>query len=521
MAFGAHPIARLPGFCAAGLVFLVTVGSLAAVIGRAESAPSLGPADWAAVRFTLLQAVLSAAFSVVLAVPVARALARRQFLGRRLLVTLLGAPFILPVIVATLGLLAIFGRSGVISTVLGWVGLPPVQIYGLQGVVLAHVFLNMPLATRLVLQGWLSIPAEHFRLAASLGFAVSDIGRTLERPMLRSVLPGAFLVIFLICTTSFAVALVLGGGPKGTTVELAIYQAFRFDFDLAKAALLALILVAICGVAAVLVTGVALPTGFGGGLDRSVLRWDARGRGARILDGAYIFFASAFLLLPLGMVVLDGLPGLRGLPVSVLQATVRSILVALSSMVLTLVLALSLALLAQNSRRITSGLVDGLGAMSIAVSPLVIGTGLFIVVFPIADPVALALPITALVNAIMSLPFVYRAVRPALTDIEANYGRLSSSLGLTGFARLRIVIIPRLARPLGFSAGLAAALSMGDLGVVALFADPDQATLPMHLYQLMGAYRMQEAAGAGLVLLTVSLALFWLFDRGGRLNVND
>ncbi len=297
---------------------------------------------------------------------------------------------------------------------------------------LAHVFFNLPLATRLILQGWLSIPAERFRLAASLGFTAADIARTLERPMLRAVLPGAFLVIFLICTTSFAVALALGGGPRGTTVELAIYQAFRFDFDLGKAALLSLIQVAICGVAAVLVSQVALPSGFGGGLDRIVSRMDARGTGIRALDTVIIAGAAAFLLLPMAAIVVDGVAGLALLPSSVLQATIRSLLVALSSAGLTIALALSMALLAQHSRRPASSLVDGIAALSITVSPLVIGTGLFILVFPVADPVALALPITALVNAIMSLPFAYRALRPSLSDIDAVYGSLSSSLGLTG-----------------------------------------------------------------------------------------
>ena len=86
---------------------------------------------------------------------------------------------------------------------------------------------------RLILQGWIAIPAERFRLAASLD---APVGRLLERPMLRRIAPGAFAVIFVICLSSFAIALTLGGGPRATTVELAIYQAVRFDFDLARAA---------------------------------------------------------------------------------------------------------------------------------------------------------------------------------------------------------------------------------------------------------------------------------------------
>ncbi|MGB8621330.1 MAG: thiamine/thiamine pyrophosphate ABC transporter permease ThiP, partial [Paracoccaceae bacterium] len=240
------------GIGVAALILALTLGTLTAVFLRAEAFSALGPADWAAVRFTLLQATLSAALSVTLAVPVARALARRQFPGRGLLITLLGAPFILPVIVAVLGLLAVFGRNGLFNAGLAWLGLGPVSIFGLQGVLLAHVFFNLPLATRLILQGWRDIPSERFRLAASLGFSARDVTRWLERPMLRTVLPGAFVVIFVICMTSFAVVLTLGGGPRATTVELAIYQAFRFDFDLSRAALLSLVQFSLSALAAAL-----------------------------------------------------------------------------------------------------------------------------------------------------------------------------------------------------------------------------------------------------------------------------
>ncbi|MFW5654576.1 MAG: thiamine/thiamine pyrophosphate ABC transporter permease ThiP, partial [Roseicyclus sp.] len=218
----------------AALVVLAVLGPLLAVALAAEGPGRLGPAETAAIRFTLLQALLSAAASVVLAIPVARALARRRFRGRMLLVALTGVPFILPVIVAVLGLLAIFGRAGWLNDALGGLGAAPVSIYGLGGIVLAHVFLNLPLAVRLLLQAWLAVPSERFRLAASLGFSARDMRRHFERPVLRAVLPGAFVIVFLICASSFAVALILGGGPRATTVELAIYQAFRFDFDLGR-----------------------------------------------------------------------------------------------------------------------------------------------------------------------------------------------------------------------------------------------------------------------------------------------
>jgi thiamine transport system permease protein len=309
---------------------LLCLGTLAVVLARA-GAVALTPADWAAVRFTLLQAALSAGLSVALAVPVARALARRRFPGRAALIAVMGAPFLLPVIVAVLGLLAVFGRGGWLNGGLAALGLPAVSIYGLGGVVLAHVFLNLPLAVRMILTGWQAIPAERFRLAAALGLGSREVFRHLERPMLRPVLPGAAVAIFLVCLTSFAVALTLGGGPRATTVELAIYQAVLFDFDLGRAAALAAVQFALSGAAVLLAARVALPTGFGAGLDRPVARWDAAGTGLRALDAALIGAAALFLLVPLGAVVGAGLPGLADLPASVGAAALRSVLVALGS----------------------------------------------------------------------------------------------------------------------------------------------------------------------------------------------
>lgn len=499
--------ARWPGAIAAALVLVLTLGTLGAVAWRAEWGGGLAAADWAAIRFTVVQALISALLSVLLAIPVARALARRRFLGRQLLITLLGAPFILPVIVAVLGLLAIFGRGGIVNDGLGWFGIEPISIFGLHGVVLAHVFFNMPLAVRFILQGWLSIPAERFRLAASLN---APVGRLLEWPMLRAVVPSTFLVIFLICLTSFAVALTMGGGPRATTVELAIYQAVRFDFDLGRAALLACIQFVLCVVAAVLAWQVTGNDPIGTGLDRVVQRWDL----ARpAVDFTAIGLAALFLLLPLAMILLRGIPGFPELPGTVWAAALRSVLVALGSSALCVSMALALALRG-------GVMVSVVGVMPLAASGLVVGTGAFLLVFPFVRPSDVALLVTMLVNATLALPFALRSVAPAVTQIKQDYGRLALSLSITRWSWVRLIVLPRVRRPLGFAAGLAAALSMGDLGVIALFAGQAEETLPLAMYRLMGAYRMETAASAALLLVAISFALFWVCDRWGRADAD-
>lgn len=530
MARGAHALspsrALPPGLAAGGgaallLVLALTLLPVAALLARAEPGRGLGPAEWAALRFTLTQAVISAALSGLLAVPAARAIARRRFPGRRALVALLGAPFLLPAIVAVFGILAVWGRAGWVSDGLAALGLPRLDIYGLEGVVLAHVFFNLPLVTRLLLQGWLAIPAEQFRLAAQLGFGPREVFLRLELPMLREVLPGALLLVFLLCMTSFAVALTLGGGPRATTVELAIYQALRFDFDLARAAHLALVQFALCGIGAAVVLRIGAETGFGGGLMGLAPRWDADRPGLRLIDAAVIATLASFLFLPLAATLAAGLPALlAGLPAAVWPAAARSLAVALASAGLAMALALALASFidALRARAGPAALAEGAALLTLAASPFVIGTGAFILLFPVADPFALALPVTAAVNAGMALPFALRILLPAFAEVRRDYARLAESLGLAGLARFRLVTWPRIRRPAGFAAGLAAALSMGDLGVIALFAPPEIATLPLQMQRLMAAYRLDEAAGAALLLVLLTFALFWIFDRGGRLH---
>ncbi len=490
---------RAVSLIAALIVAGAVIVPVTAVLWRGGGFTTLSPADLAALRFTVWQAFWSAAISVVLAIPVARGLARRAFWGRSALISVMGAPFILPVIVAILGLLAVFGGRGLLNLLTSQLGLPKLDIYGAHGVILAHVFFNLPLAVRLILQGWLAIPSERFQVAASLG---APLFWLLEWPMLKRIVPGAFAVIFVICLGSFAVALTLGGGPRATTVELAIYQAFKFDFDLSKAASLAVVQLMLGAVAGGIALLLAQGDMLGAGFDRVVQRWD----GSRILDGLWIGLAAAFLLLPLGAIVVAGLPGLLDPPSSIWPAAMRSIIISVCAVVLTIGLALPLA----------SRAGEAASLLGISVSGLVLGTGLFLVLQPFISPPKVALPVTLLVNVLMSLPFVLRILRPGLESAKADFGRLGQSLGLSGWALWRIVYLPRLRRPLGFAAGLTAALAMGDLGVIALFSRPGEGTLPLVMYQLMGAYRLDAAFGAALLLVGLSLGLFWIFDKGGR-----
>lgn len=294
-------------------------------------------------------------------------------------------------------------------------------------------------------------------------------------------------------------------------MELAIWQAVRFEFDLPRAASLAVLQVLACGGAVLLAGLVSRPSGFGAGLDRA-LPLPAPSGWHRAVDALVISAASLFLAAPLFAVLLRGLPGLTDLPAAVWPAAVTSLSVAACAAPLAVCAALALALgHAQGLRWL-----GPVAMLPMASSQLVLGTGLFLIVFPLANPASLTLPVTILVTAITSLPFAYRILAPEAQRLQADYGRLASSLGLHGVAALRLLVLPRLRRPLGFALGLCAALAIGDLGVIALFATESGQTLPLVISRLMGAYRMTQAAGAALILVALAFAVFWICDMWGR-----
>src|SRR5690606_38151687 len=108
-------------------------------------------------------------------------------------------------------------------------------IYGLSGILVAHVFFNLPLATRLLVEALDTIPADQWRLASQLGMRPGATFRLLEWPTIRASLPATAGLVFMLCITSFTVVLAPGGAPGSTSIEVATSQALRFAFEPARA----------------------------------------------------------------------------------------------------------------------------------------------------------------------------------------------------------------------------------------------------------------------------------------------
>ncbi|MGO1502088.1 MAG: thiamine/thiamine pyrophosphate ABC transporter permease [Marinobacter sp.] len=530
----AHPGWRLwPGLAIASALILLAMAGLGALVWE-TSLPNVSEL-WqnrylrTVVIFTIWQAFLSVVLSLLVAVPVARILARQpSFAGRSVLLRLMELSLVLPSIVAVSGLVSVYGRQGWFTGLANdWLG-ASWNLYGINGIVLAHVFFNAPLAARILLQAIESAPASQRRVAAQLGLGRWWYWRAVEWPAVKPVLPGLAALVFTLCFTSFAIVMTLGGGPAATTIEVAIYQSLRFEFDAGQAALLAMVQLVICGslwwmAARHGLTASLLP-------DRRVASHRSKAGSslrARLADGAALGCFVLFLIMPLAAILIRGLPGMSSaffpegsfvVNPALLDATLRSLAIALPAGLMSVSAALLiLACGTTASRPAITRLTDVAAYLPLMVPPLVLGTGLFLLFRPSLGNSSQGLVLVTLINAMMALPFVLQMLRGPMGNLDSASLQQADQLGVLGWYRWRWLHWPRLRRPLALAMAYGTGLSLGDFGVIALFGTPGQPTLPVLLYQQLGSYRIDAAAATGLWLVLLLLVLFSLFSRLGAL----
>lgn len=467
--------------------------------------------------FTLWQALLSTVFSLSFAIPVALALDNHpRFFGRHFILLLFTIPLALPVIIAVMALLSLLGRNGLLSQFFTALGLDwQPNIYGLTGILIAHVFFNMPLAVRLITQRFQTIPAEYWKLAEGLQFTAWHRFRHILAPVLRAVLPGLASLIFLLCLSSYTIILVLGGGPQSTTIQVAIYQALSFDLDLSRAAALTLVQLGLTMTLLWLLPG--MPQMRLQSQTNSPRRYHQLSALNSIASYTLLTIGSASIALPLAAVALSGLAASHAKLLSdplLWQALTVSIVIGVCSSLLAIIASWALSAAIYSYQRTQSSkaapLLQAIPFGLLAIPSLILGVGWFLFVLKTGLPLTIAPLLVVLANALMALPFAMQIIEPAL---HANYkanDRLAQSLGIDGLSRIQIVDLPVMRRAL-LSAGLFAfALSFGDLGVVTLFGADQLLTLPALIYQKMGSYRSTDAAGLALYLALLTGVMTYL-----------
>ncbi|NDA08998.1 MAG: hypothetical protein EBZ18_06270 [Alphaproteobacteria bacterium] len=321
-------------------------------------------------------------------------------------------------------------------------------------------------------------------------------------------------------------------------MEVEIYAAIRFSFDLTSASGLSLLQFAL---AALVVSAMAFLNRRQSLVNTSEQAFSPkRGREERThlpyspSPSLWLFMMHALLVvliaLPVIMVIARGLDPVLFNVISH-PAFINGLGTSLSIAVGSAITVTSLAFLLAGARAgLVTGqeigstrksmaliLIDGGIMLYLVIPSIVLGTSAFILLRSAGDIFSTAWIVVVAANTLLALPLAIRLLETRMTKLFRQQNRLAFLLGIHGLARWRLITLPLLEREIGLVLGLSAALSVGDLGVIALFASQDFQTLPWMLYQASGRYASDQAAALAFILLGVTIILLLSGQFAARL----
>jgi molybdate transport system permease protein len=184
---------------------------------------------------SLKTTVIAQVLILLFGTPLAYLLASRRFRGRSVLVTIVELPLVLPPAVAGLGLLAAFGRVGLLGSTLDTFGIsiPFTQ----TAVTLAVAFVASPLYIRQAIAAFEAVDPDLVAASRTLGAGPVRTFFRVNLPLARGGLAAGEALAFARGLGEFGATIMFAGSFQGVTqtLPLAIYQQFAIDFDSALA----------------------------------------------------------------------------------------------------------------------------------------------------------------------------------------------------------------------------------------------------------------------------------------------
>ena len=225
------------GASAVALLFLVL--PVAAIFARVPPSRLLHQLSTPVVTDALVVSfkatAIAQALILLFGTPLAYLVASRRFRGRALVVTLVELPLVLPPAVAGLGLLAAFGRMGLLGSTFGALG---IHISFTQtAVVLAVAFVASPLYIRTAIVAFEAVDPDLVAASRTLGAGSTRTFFRVVLPLAGNGLAAGEALAFARGLGEFGATIMFAGSLQGVTqtLPLAIYAEFSVNFDVALA----------------------------------------------------------------------------------------------------------------------------------------------------------------------------------------------------------------------------------------------------------------------------------------------
>jgi molybdate transport system permease protein len=234
-------------FVAAGIAALFLLLPLLAIFLRIPPGKLISQLGDPVVRdalvVTLKTNAIAMALILLLGTPTAYLIGRRRFRGRSFALTLVELPLVLPPAVAGIGLLAAFGRVGLLGTPIRWLGLqiPFTQV----AVVMAVAFVASPFYVRQGIASFEALDQNLVDAARTLGASPARVFFRVALPLALGGLGAGAALAFARGIGEFGATIMFAGSFQGITqtLPLAIYAEFDVSFDIALTISALLILV--------------------------------------------------------------------------------------------------------------------------------------------------------------------------------------------------------------------------------------------------------------------------------------
>ena len=469
-------------------------------------------------RFTVFQAMLSALLAVGISLPGAYIVGRLRFPGNRFFRALTLATFVLPSIVVVVGIIGFWGRSGVVSEIFG---IRIFNLYGVQGIVLAHVFFNASFAVRIIGDSWERI-GEEYREASMLdGAGSACYARRIVAPLIAPSMLSSFLLIFIFSFLSFGIVLVFGG-ISYSTLEVRIYQELFTYADGAGAAWYAIVQI-VFSAAFIFAFSIVLPRLRS---DRTLtasrrrLIRELRPR-SRVFLLLYAIIFVTFVAGPLiSIVPKAGIDGFRSVFINKLDGRSLADVVgrSLFEVVQTSVaVATVTAVVCFCVSYVIAKLRIGVAASTFAQLPL----GISVVSFAVGlrfiagrDVSPFMLVVAA--NAFFSFPVVFRILDTALSEFPSQLTDAGKISGANTRQIARYIEWPVLKRSFSSAFGYALAIPLADFTGVITIGRGRLVTFPVAIYRMLGFRNFRGAFALSFIYIGIIIILLFVFDSRVR-----